>query len=48
MGLMLAFLNPDYIGLLFTDPWGPYMLVGAGVMQIIGSALLWKIVNIEI
>ena len=25
-----------------------YLLVGAGVMQIIGSALLWKIVNIEV
>jgi len=48
MGLMLGFINPDYIGLLFTDPLGPYLLVGAGVMQIIGSALLWKIVNIEV
>jgi len=48
MILMLRVLNPDYIGLLFTDPWGPYMLGGAAMLQIVGSAMLWKIVSIEV
>jgi tight adherence protein B len=46
--LMLQGVNPDYVSLLFTDPWGSYMLGGAALMQIIGSALLWKIVSIEV
>ncbi|HEY4682368.1 MAG TPA: type II secretion system F family protein [Candidatus Acidoferrales bacterium] len=47
MGL-LGSLNPGYIGLLFNDPWGPYMLATGGALQVIGSALLWKIVHIEV
>ena len=48
MILMLRAINPDYIGLLVTDPWGPYMLGAAATLQVIGSAMLWKIVNIEV
>jgi tight adherence protein B len=48
MLLVLRMLNPDYVNLLFTDPWGTYMLVGAAGMQVIGALLLWKIVNIAV
>ncbi len=48
MVLLLKGLNPGYVDLLFTDPWGPYMLGFAAVMQVIGSTLLWKIVHIEV
>ena len=48
MALMLSVVNPDYIGVLFTDPAGPYILVAAAIMQVIGSAILWKIVHIEV
>jgi tight adherence protein B len=48
MLLVLRMMNPDYINLLFTDPWGPYMLGGAAAMQVIGALLMWKIVNIEV
>ena len=48
VGLILATLNPSYMGLLFTDVWGPYMLLAAGIMQLVGSLLLWKIVKIEV
>ena len=48
MALMLVVVNPDYIGVLFTDPAGPYILVAAAIMQVIGSAILWKIVHIEV
>jgi tight adherence protein B len=48
MVVVLRVMNPDYVNLLFTDPWGPYMLGGAATLQVIGSILLWKIVNIEV
>jgi tight adherence protein B len=48
MLLVLRVVNPDYVNLLFTDPWGSYMLGGAAVMQVIGALLLWKIVNIAV
>lgn len=44
----LGILNPTYIRLLFTDPWGPYMLGTAATLQVLGSVILWKIVNIEV
>ena len=48
MLLLLRWLNPTYVNLLFSDPWGTYMLGGAGLMQVVGSMILWKIVNIEV
>jgi tight adherence protein B len=48
MLLVLRVINPDYVNLLFTDPWGSYMLGGAAIMQVIGALLLWKIVNIAV
>lgn len=48
VGIMLALMNPSYMGLLFTDVWGPYMLITAGIMQLVGSMVLWKIVRIEV
>ena len=49
--IMLAALgavNPAYIKVLFEDPTGRTMLIVAGAMQIFGSFLLWRIVNIEV
>ncbi len=48
MALMLQVVNPDYIGILFKDPVGPYILAAAAIMQVIGSVILWKIVHIEV
>ncbi len=48
MMLALGVLNPPYIRLLFTDPWGPYMLGVAATLQLLGSVILWKIVHIEV
>src|SRR4029077_20787445 len=47
MGL-LSILNPHYIGVLFTDPLALIVLVVAAVMQLIGSAILWKIIHFEV
>lgn len=48
MVLLLTAVNPNYTKPLFEDPWGPSMLLVAFTMQVIGSLLLWKIVNIEV
>ena len=48
MIVMMSMMNPGYIKPLFTDPWGPLMLLAAAGLQIVGTALLWKIVNIEV
>jgi len=48
MMLILSALNPHYIGILFTDPAGPYVLITAGLMQIVGSMILWKIIHFEV
>ena len=49
--IMLAALgtvNPGYIRVLFNDSTGRMMLMVAAAMQIFGSLLLWKIVNIKV
>jgi len=48
MALVLGLLNPHYVGILFTDPTGPYVLITAALMQVMGSAILWKIIHFEV
>lgn len=48
MMVMLNVINPSYIRLLFTDPTGKLVLLAAGLMQLAGCALLWKIVQIQV
>jgi tight adherence protein B len=48
MIVLLRGMNPDYVNVLFTDPLGPYLLGGAALLQIVGSLLLWKVVNIQV
>ena len=48
MMIILSVLNPKYIGVLFTDPKGPFVLATAATMQLIGSAILWKIIHFEV
>jgi len=45
---VLSVLNPTYIRVLFEDPKGPMVLATAATLQVIGSALLWKIIHIEV
>jgi tight adherence protein B len=44
----LGILNPSYLPVLYNDPIGPLVLWGAAIWQVIGSALLWKIIHIEV
>lgn len=48
MAFLLHTLNPEYMKPLFTDPLGHWMLLIAGILQVVGSILLWKIVHIEV
>jgi tight adherence protein B len=48
MLLMMKIVNPSYVNVLFEDPLGLKLLAGAAIMQVIGAAILWKIVHIEV
>jgi len=48
MLIILSSLNPKYVGVLFTDPNGPIILAVAAILQLIGSAILWKIIHFEV
>ena len=42
------YVNPEYMSMLITDPSGRTMLTIAVVMQMMGWALIKKIVNIKV
>lgn len=45
---VVLYLNPDYVMVLFTDPMGKKMLMGGIIMQLLGAAVIRKIVNIQV
>jgi tight adherence protein B len=45
---VLELLNPKYMQVLFRDPLGPTVLGLTAVLQVIGSFILWKIVQIKV
>jgi len=45
---VLGVVNPSYLRVLFEDPKGPTVLAIAGTLQVIGSAIIWKIIHIEV
>jgi tight adherence protein B len=45
---LLRVVNPDYVNLLFVDRWGQYLLAAAASLQVIGAAVLWRIVRIKV
>jgi tight adherence protein B len=46
--LMMLHMKPDYVELLWTDPMGIQMSVGAVILMIIGSYAIKKIVDIKV
>jgi tight adherence protein B len=48
MVIALQIVNPHYMGALVDDPIGPTLLWAAAIWQLIGSALMWKIIHIEV
>jgi len=47
LGLVLMSVNPEHRRTMLGDPLGIQMLMGAVVMQIVGTLIIRKIVNIE-
>ena len=47
LGLVLVAINPETRQLMFNDPMGQNMMITALVLQIIGTLIIRKIVNIE-
>lgn len=49
--LMLAlifFINPEYIGRLFEDPRGHWMLAGAAFSELLGAAVMFRMARFEV
>ncbi|MBN2561490.1 MAG: type II secretion system F family protein [Phycisphaerae bacterium] len=46
--VMELWVNPDYANVLLEEELGQYMLIGAGVAQLLGLAMIQKIVNIKV
>jgi len=46
--LVMLRLNYDYVMMLFNDPLGQMMLIGAIVMQVLGALVIRKIINIRV
>jgi tight adherence protein B len=41
-------LNPDYVMMLFTDPMGKQLLIGAIILQVLGAICIRQIINIKV
>jgi tight adherence protein B len=48
MFVVLTILNPAYTRVLFFDPKGPPILAVAALLQVVGSMIIWKIIQIEV
>ena len=48
LGIYNYFRNPDYFMILFRDPLGVQMVIGAIILQIIGALVIRKIVTIKV
>jgi tight adherence protein B len=44
----ISFMNPHYLRVLFTEPAGKIMLVGAGIMMMTGIIVMKKILKIQV
>lgn len=47
LGVALTFLSPENMSVLWTDPLGIKFLVGAVILQVIGTLIIRKLVDIE-
>jgi len=48
VGVIMFYVNPQYAQFFFTETTGQWMMVGAIVLQLIGYAIIKKIVSIEV
>jgi tight adherence protein B len=45
---MIKIVNPDYLTVLYTDPFGIRIVLTALVMMVVGSFVMWRIVDIRV
>ena len=48
LGIVLNFINPEHMNLLFREPMGQMMIMGAIVMQTVGYVWIRKVIKIEV
>lgn len=48
IGLLLYKVNPDYVGLLFSDPMGQNLSTAGGIMMVLGAIVMKRMVNIKV
>lgn len=44
---ILSWLQPDYLRMFLTHPWGKPLLVIAGCLQLLGLVWMWRITRVE-
>ncbi len=48
VGLLLFKMNPEYMGLLFTDPMGQNLATVGSIMMVLGAAVMKRMVSIKV
>ncbi len=48
VGLLIFFLNPEYVKLLITDPIGHVMLAAAGIMMVVGILVMKRMIVMKV
>ncbi|MGD1103269.1 MAG: type II secretion system F family protein [Terriglobia bacterium] len=48
MMILLHFIDPEYLNLLFVDRLGQYVLIMAAVLQTLGGIIVWRIVKVRV
>jgi tight adherence protein B len=48
LGVVMSFINPEHMQLLYREPMGRMMLIGAVVMQTIGFFWIKRVIKIEV
>jgi tight adherence protein B len=47
LALVLVYLSPQHMSVLWTDPMGVRMVTGAIILQVVGSLIIRKLVDVE-
>ncbi|MDC7685167.1 type II secretion system F family protein [Asticcacaulis sp. BYS171W] len=47
VGTMISLVNPGYIGPMFTDPRGNFMLMGGAIWMLLGILMMRKMINFK-
>lgn len=48
VGVLLFKMNPDYMGLLFTDPIGRNLATVGSIMMVVGALVMKRMVTIKV